>query len=109
MPLLPTLSPEALDQLISNLPPALIPRNATDAQKKDIIRKVLQSTQFGQSLISLSVALRDGGLRGVADSLGVPLGAGEEGSGEDQVEVFVRGVKKGIEKEQGEEGGMDID
>lgn len=93
--------------MIANLPPALIPKNATNAQKKHVVKKVLQSPQFGQSLISLTVALRDGGLRGVADSLGVPLKPGEEGAGEDQVGIFVRGVRRGVEKEQ--EGGMDID
>lgn len=63
-----------------------------------------------QSSVSLSVALRDGGLRGVADSLGVPLRPGEEAAG-DQVEVFVRGVKRGVEDEaeKEKESGMDVD
>jgi 26S proteasome regulatory subunit N13 len=97
--LLSTLPAASLDQLCANLPPALIPRNATDSQKRDIIRRVLQSPQFAQSCVSLTVALRDGALRGVADSLQVPLGPGEEASGTDQVELFVGGVRRGVEQE----------
>lgn len=49
--------------------------------------------------MSLTVALRDGALRGVADSLQVPLRPGEEASGVDQVELFVGGVRRGVEQE----------
>ena len=76
-------------------------------QKKDLLKKVLRSPQFHQSLASLTSALRDGGLPAVADALGirienggfvrggtVPLGGGEA------VEAFVEGVKKEIQDKQ---------
>jgi 26S proteasome regulatory subunit N13 len=74
-------------------------------QKKDIIKRVLHSPQLQQSLGSLTVALRDGGLPMIGDALGLevenggsirggtmPLGGGEA------VEAFVNGVKRTIEK-----------
>ncbi|RPA96594.1 adhesion regulating molecule [Choiromyces venosus 120613-1] len=106
-PLLTTMTPGAVDDLISNLPQGIVPRNATLAQKKEVILKVLHSPQFNQSLVSLSVALRDGGLRGISDSLGVRLAPGEEGTGSDQVTIFVEAIKK--EEEKKEDGNMDID
>ncbi|KAI1176734.1 proteasome complex subunit Rpn13 ubiquitin receptor-domain-containing protein [Nemania sp. FL0916] len=76
-------------------------------QKKALIEKVLRSPQFHQSLTSLSMALRDGGLPTVADALSirvenggyvrggrVPLGGG------DAVEAFVEGVKKGVQEKK---------
>ncbi|KAI5805967.1 proteasome complex subunit Rpn13 ubiquitin receptor-domain-containing protein [Geopyxis carbonaria] len=92
-------SADVIDSLISNLPPALVPKDASSAQKKATIIKVLQSPQFTQANVSLTVALREGGLRGVADSLRVPIIPGEEGAGVDQVELFVKGVKREAEKE----------
>jgi len=75
-------------------------------QKKTILKRVLRSPQFHQSLGSLTVALRDGGLPSIADALGiklqngglvrggsVPLGGGEA------VEAFVEGVKKSVNDE----------
>ena len=77
------------------------------AQKTALLKKVLRSPQFHQSLSSLTVALRDGGLPAVADALGVrvenggfvrggtmPLGGGEA------VEAFVEGVKKEVQEKQ---------
>lgn len=76
-------------------------------QKKDVIKRVLHSPQLQQSLGSLTVALRDGGLPMIGDALGLdvenggsirggsmPLGGGQA------VEAFVNGVKRTIEKEQ---------
>ncbi|CUS06730.1 unnamed protein product [Tuber aestivum] len=105
--LLAVMTPGAVDDLISNLPQGIVPRNATPTQKKEVIRKVLHSPQFSQSLVGLSVALRDGGLRGISDSLGVRLAPGEEGTGRDQVAIFVEAVKK--EEEKKEDNNMDID
>lgn len=75
-------------------------------QKKDIIKRVLHSPQLQQSLGSLTVALRDGGLPMIGDALGLkvenggsirggtmPLGGGEA------VEAFVNGVKRTVEDE----------
>jgi 26S proteasome regulatory subunit N13 len=74
-------------------------------QKRDILRRVLRSPQFTQSLTSLTIALRDGGLPSLSEALnipvrnggfmrrgGVPLGGG------DAVEAFLDGVKEHVEK-----------
>lgn len=74
-------------------------------QKRALLKKVLRSPQFTQSLTSLTIALRDGGLPTIAEALGisvengglvrggtVPLGGG------DAVEAFVEGVKKTVQK-----------
>ena len=100
-PLVTDMSEKTVDALISNLPPAIIPTNATLGQKKDVIAKVLRSPQFTQANASLTAALREGALRGVADSLRVPLLPGEEAAGTDQVEIFVKGVKREVERENG--------
>lgn len=76
-------------------------------QKRGLIVKVLRSPQFNQSLGSLTVAIRDGGLPMISEALGVglehggmvrggnvPLGGGEA------VEAFVEGIKKSMEKEK---------
>jgi 26S proteasome regulatory subunit N13 len=76
-------------------------------QKREILAKVFRSPQLMQSLGSLTVALRDGGLPMVSEALGikvvnggnvrhgsVPLGGGEA------MEAFVEGVKKAIEGEK---------
>lgn len=81
-------------------------------QKRDILRRVLRSPQFTQSLGSLTVALRDGGLPSISDALnikvenggfmrrgGVPLGGG------DAVRAFLEGVKRHVEEK--EHGGQD--
>ncbi|KAF2764629.1 hypothetical protein EJ03DRAFT_301647, partial [Teratosphaeria nubilosa] len=70
-------------------------------QKKSILKRALRSPQFHQSLGSLTVALRDGGLPMIGEALwlkvenggairggSVPLGGGEA------VKAFVEGVKR---------------
>lgn len=77
------------------------------AQKKSLLEKVLRSPQFHQSLASLTMAIRDGGLPSIAEALGVkveggglvrggsmPLGGGEA------VEAFVEGVKRSVQEKQ---------
>ena len=85
-------------------------------QKKDILRKVMRSPQFSQSLGSLTIALRDGGLPSISDALhitvknggfiqrgGVPVGGGEA------MEAFLDGIKVAVEQEiPSEEGKMDL-
>ena len=74
-------------------------------QKKAIIKRIFHSPQLQQSLGSLTVALRDGGLPMIGDALGLdvehggsirggvmPLGGGQA------VEAFVNGVKRTVEK-----------
>lgn len=85
-------------------------------QKKDILRKVLRSPQFSQSLGSLTMALRDGGLPSVGDALkiklenggfmrrgGMPIGGGEA------VEAFLNGIRAAVEEgeEAADSGKMD--
>lgn len=76
-------------------------------QKKAILKRVLHSPQFHQSLGSLTVALRDGGLPSIADALGIKVAHGgtvRGGSvplgGGDAVEAFVEGVRKTVEDEK---------
>ncbi|KAJ5767208.1 uncharacterized protein N7511_004824 [Penicillium nucicola] len=123
------------DHLLSFLPPALLllaqgnaeaseadtdPELAQAAllslelpQKKDILRKVLRSPQFTQSLASLTVALRDGGLPSISEALqipvanggfmrrgGVPLGGG------DAVDAFLDGVRQHVKDKDSQ---MDTD
>ncbi|KAK4862174.1 hypothetical protein LT330_003312 [Penicillium expansum] len=123
------------DHLLSFLPPALLllaqgnaeaseadtdPELAQAAllsldlsQKKDILRKVLRSPQFMQSLASLTVALRDGGLPSISEALqipvanggfmrrgGVPLGGG------DAVDAFLDGVRQHVKEKDSQ---MDTD
>ncbi|KAJ5247178.1 hypothetical protein N7468_002161 [Penicillium chermesinum] len=94
----------------------LLPLLSLDlSQKKDILRKVLRSPQFMQSLSSLTVALRDGGLPSISEALnikvanggymrrgGVPLGGGEA------VEAFLDGVRES-QKSPDESGRMETD
>lgn len=129
VPMIDTTSPEQIDNLLSYLPPTLLllaqegassidgmvePNAATATaamealsigQKKALLKRVLRSPQFHQSLGSLTMAIRDGGLPSIAGALGltlqygglvrggsVPLGGG------DAVEAFIEGVKKKVEK-----------
>lgn len=82
--------------------------------KKEILRKVLRSPQFSQSLSSLTVALRDGGLPSIGDALGVSLenrgfvsGGGIPIGGGNAVKAFLDGVKAAIEREEAEKSEMD--
>ncbi|KAG6002625.1 hypothetical protein E4U21_002931 [Claviceps maximensis] len=125
VPLIDEASSEYLDTLLSFLPPAVIvlatTSTATEESRKEpsvavvdaakaslsadakrsLLKKVLRSPQFHQALGTLTMALRDGGLPGVADALGVrvenggyivgsqmPLGGGQA------VKAFVEGVKR---------------
>ncbi|KXT12990.1 hypothetical protein AC579_3149 [Pseudocercospora musae] len=127
---LSSASPQQIDHLCTYLPPELFllaqesekstsdtePSPATaqaaiealsTAQKKDILTRVLRSPQFHQSLGSLTVALRDGGLPMIGEALQVKVENGgliHGGSvplgGDDAVEAFVKGVKKTAEEEE---------
>ena len=117
-----------VDDLVSLLPPTVVvlaqqgengdsfskepsPADAAAAQqamssgqKRALLKRVLRSPQFHQSLDSLSLALREGALPTIAVALGievengglvrggaVPLGGGEA------VEAFVNGFKKKVQ------------
>lgn len=110
-----TASESTLDEVLQFLPPNLasLARDDDDDgasvtlnlnQKKDLVKRVLRSPQFSQSLASLTFALRDGGLPSIGEALnvplqnggymrrgGVPLGGGEA------VEAFLNGVKESVE------------
>ena len=124
------------DILLSYLPPQLVqervsvdmstaepgsgdmgiaPGRLSLAEKREILGKVVRSPQFIQSLGSLTVALRDGGLPSISEALGVKVKNGgfmRRGGvplgGSEAVEAFLEGVKKGIE-EDGGGGRMDTD
>lgn len=133
VPVIESASPAFLDTLLSNLPPAIIlletrpddlgsaepsPSAAAEAlkslttdQKKRILRSVIRSPQLHQSLGSLTMAIRDGGLPNVAQALQInvenegfikggsmPLGGG------DAVEAFVEGVRRTVKEEGSGEG-----
>lgn len=120
LPFIEAADEKTIDNLLSYLPPSLL-LLASDvedvsgensevaeavmlsldiSQKKNILRKVLHSPQFMQSLASLTVALRDGGLPSISEALkipvenggflrrgGVPLGGG------DAVKAFLEGAR----------------
>jgi 26S proteasome regulatory subunit N13 len=139
LPLVESAEAQTVDRLLGFLPPSLLflaqktddiivtdtspeavqaAMNALSLQqKKDILQRVLRSPQFTQSLGSLTVALRDGGLPSISEALdiklenggfmrrgGVPLGGG------DAVEAFLEGVKRHVgDKQSGEEDRMQIE
>ncbi|TVY93902.1 Proteasomal ubiquitin receptor-like protein [Lachnellula willkommii] len=129
IPVIDSASPAQIDNLLNYLPPTILliaqesaasidgmvePNAATATaamealsldQKKSILKRVLRSPQFHQSLGSLTMAIRDGGLPSIAEALGVGLQNGglvRGGSvplgGGDAVEAFVEGVKKTVEQ-----------
>ncbi|OAP56155.1 hypothetical protein AYL99_09334 [Fonsecaea erecta] len=128
VPVVEKADDRVLDRLLARLPPllsdmvqasvdtsALQNPNATPEEqdaakqaltkaKKAMLRRVLHSPQFMQSMASLTIALREGGLPIVSETLkipvrnggylrhgGVPMGSGEA------MEAFLEGVKKDIE------------
>lgn len=131
VPMIDAADDAAVDHLLSFLPPSLIlfsqdiDESATEVnaetaqavmmslsldQKKDILRRVLRSPQFTQSLGSLTVALREGGLPSISEALkipvenggfvrggGVPLGSGHA------VEAFLEGVRKQVTEQEPQE------
>ncbi|KAI0508387.1 proteasome complex subunit Rpn13 ubiquitin receptor-domain-containing protein [Xylaria bambusicola] len=127
VPMARTATEQRIDTLLGFLPPAVLvlsqqsdhgdstaepTAGAVEAakaamslgQKKALVEKVLRSPQFHQSLTSLTMALRDGGLPTVADALSIKVenGGYMRGSqmplgGGDAVEAFVEGVKKTVQ------------
>ena len=128
IPVIDSAPESSIDHLLSHLPPQLLllsqeadgfssvdPTSETVnaamqalsiSQKREILRKVLRSPQFSQSLGSLTAAIRDGGLPSISDALkipvenggflrrgGVPIGGG------DAVEAFLKGVRMAVGEE----------
>ncbi|KAI1501763.1 proteasome complex subunit Rpn13 ubiquitin receptor-domain-containing protein [Biscogniauxia marginata] len=130
VPVVRTATEEQVDHLLKFLPPSVVvlsqqadsgdstaepTADAIEAakaamslgQKKALLEKVLRSPQFHQSLTSLTMALRDGGLPSIADALSIKVenGGYMRGSqmplgGGDAVEAFVEGVKKTVQEKK---------
>lgn len=132
LPFVDSADEETIDNLLSFLPPSL-PLLAQDiddvsaaeanpelaeaimqsldlSQKKGILKRVLHSPQFMQSLVSLTVALRDGGLPSISEALripvenggfmrrgGVPLG------GSQAMDAFLDGIRRYMQENQSAE------
>lgn len=118
-------SENTVDQLMQYLPPNLTtlsnneeegsaPQALNLQQKKDLVKRVLRSPQFTQSLASLTFALRDGGLPSIGEALNVPLQNGgymRRGGvplgGGDAVEAFLNGVRDLVKKDDDSNDQMD--
>lgn len=118
-------SEKTVDQLMQYLPTNLAtlasegddtpaPSNLSLQQKRDLVKRVLRSPQFTQSLASLTFALRDGGLPSIGEALNVPLQNGgymRRGGvplgGGDAVEAFLNGVKDLVKDNHGDDDQMD--
>lgn len=131
IPMVDNASVEQLDTLLSFLPPTVLvlsqqgangdpvsaepsPESVQAAkeamsheQKRSLLKKVLRSPQFNQSLTSLTIAIRDGGLPTIAEALkikvengGLMRGGSMPLGGGNAVEAFVEGVKKTVEEEE---------
>ncbi|ORY09691.1 proteasome complex subunit Rpn13 ubiquitin receptor-domain-containing protein [Clohesyomyces aquaticus] len=126
-------APESLiDSLCANLPPTILllaqeiddlaevdPNSdtaqaaieaLTQEQKKDILKRVLRSPQMRQSLGSLTVALRDGGLPNISQALKIDVanggfikGGGMPIGGGDAIKAFLEGVKATVESEDSDD------
>lgn len=88
----------------------------TSEQKKGVLKRVFRSPQLHQSLGSLTMAIRDGGLPMVADSLKVKvkngglIRGGQMPLGEGQaVEAFLEGVKTTVKEEDANDAGGSMD
>ena len=71
---------------------------------KSILKRVLRSPQFSQSLIGLTGGLRDGGLPAISEALGIPVANGgythSHGlamGGNDATGAFMEGIKNLVE------------
>ncbi|KAL4786057.1 proteasome complex subunit Rpn13 ubiquitin receptor-domain-containing protein [Aspergillus varians] len=137
LPFLETLDAEGVDNLLKYLPQELLvlglqmedqstaQRRLETAQevvsalnlsqKKNILRKVLRSPQFTQSLASLTVAIRDGGLPSISEALGIPVEnegfmrrGGVPLGGGDAMKAFIQGVRNYV-KDSTQDSRMETD
>lgn len=103
------LSQESADSLSSAEPTPEAGRAAIEAlsveQKREILARVLRSPQLHQSLNSLTVALRDGGLPQIGEALqlevengGIIRGGSMPVGGGEAVKKFLEGIKRTVEK-----------
>jgi 26S proteasome regulatory subunit N13 len=75
-------------------------------QKKDVLKRVLRSPHFSQSLLGLTSAIRDGGLPAISDALAIPVenngymrNSELAMSGSLAMEAFLTGVKTALKNE----------
>ena len=137
IPVIDSADPALINNLLSHIPPVLLllsqeaddissvePNSETAKaaiealsleQKREILKKVLRSPQFSQSLGSLTAALRDGGVPSISEALKIPVenggfvkGSGIPLGGGEAVEAFLEGVKASVEKKDDAEE-MDTD
>ena len=127
IPWIDTASEATIDQVMQFLPPNLAalaneddeatPQPLSASQKRSLVKRVLRSPQFSQSLASLTFALRDGGLPSIGEALSVPLANGGYmrrggvplGGGE-AVEAFLNGVKGSVnDKSDDNNDDMDVE
>ncbi|KAH7116078.1 proteasome complex subunit Rpn13 ubiquitin receptor-domain-containing protein, partial [Dendryphion nanum] len=138
IPVIDKASPELIDALCAHLPPITlliaqeidnvteidpeseeakaVIESMDEEDKKDVLKRVFTSPQFRQSLGSLTVALRDGGLPNVSSALKIDVenggylkgGAMPIGGG-DAIKAFVEGVKNTVENEEEEDDDDDDD
>lgn len=139
LPLIDSVDESTIDRFLEFLPPTLLTlaQKADDAaatnleatfadaakqalsldQKKDVLRRVLRSPQFSQSLSSLTIALRDGGLPSIGEALNIPVQNGgfmRRGGvslvGGDAVEAFLSGVRDLVKQNRSRaKNDMDLD
>lgn len=126
IPFLDHASEEQINSLCAGLPRELfedeVDGNNTSqdssnlllSRKRAVVTRVLRSPQLQQSLGSLTIALRDGGLPMIGESLGVQVnnggfmhGTSMPLGGNNAVKAFVEGVKDTVQKEQSEEDNED--
>lgn len=130
VPFVDSADPVLIDKLLSNIPyelllleqGAVVKATGIDSnpectnaalaalslgQKKVILKEILRSPQFNQSLSSLTSAIRDGGLPSISDALHIPVTNGGfigQGSvplgGGDAMEAFVNGVRLLVQKDE---------
>ena len=137
IPVIDSADPALINNLLSHIPPVLLllsqeaddispvepnseaAKAAIEAlsleQKREILKNVLRSPQFSQSLGSLTAALRDGGVPSISEALKIPVenggfvkGSGISLGGGEAVEAFLKGVKASVEKKDDVEE-MDTD
>lgn len=105
-------SPDSFDNKVEPSADAVAAAKASLSMedKRTLLRRVVRSPQFYQALGSMTMALRDGGLPGISDALGIKVenggylpGAGLPMGGGQAVQAFVDGVKKAVrDSEAGE-------
>ena len=131
IPFVESADEKTIDNLLSFLPPSLlllaqdnedvpaadispeiieaVMQSLDLSQKKNILVKVLRSPQFTQSLASLTLALRDGGLPSISEALKIPvenggfMRGGVPVGGGDAVKSFLEGVRRYVKGSDQEE------